>query len=379
MRVRMHCKRNGLDSRTSRPTLSRSALPLWTELIRRLTLSGGFPAVTLPGTEVPGPNPVGITASPRSLPTQYSQQWFFDIQRELPFDTLFTIGYNGNGTRKMLADLNYSIPFNIQPSPVPIANLRLWPYYSSVTRPEPLGSLSYNGLIVKLEKRFSKGLTFLSSYTWSHAIDNSDETGNNDSGGAGVSPWNRSLNRGPALTDVRHNYILSTTWEVPVGRKRAFLGNVNRFTDLFIGGWQISGIFSRISGLPFTVTTSGGITNAGGADRPNRLRDGSLPSDQRTIDQWFDVSAFQVQPQYTYGNSGRNILNGPWLTNLDLSLAKVVALTERVRVQFRAEAFNATNTPYFGLPAANITAAGVGQITTASDPRRIQFGLKVLF
>lgn len=344
----------------------------------RLTLSGGFPEVTLPAAEIPGPNSVGIDAPNRYLPTQYSQQWFFDIQRELPFDTLITLGYNGNGTRKMLAGLNYSIPYDIAPSPVPIANRRLWPFYNSVNRVEPLGSLSYNGMIVKVEKRFSKGFTFLSSYTWSHAIDNSDEAGNGASTGA-LKPWDRSLNRGNALTDVRHNYILSTTWELPVGRKRAFLGDINRFADMLIGGWQISGIFSRTSGLPFTVTTSGGITNAGGADRPNRLRDGALPASERSIDRWFDVGAFAVQPQYTYGNSGRNILTGPSLTNLDLSIGKMFSVTERVRLQFRGEAFNATNTPYFGLPGANITGAGVGQITSAGEPRRVQFGLKLLF
>ena len=90
-----------------------------------------------------------------------------------------------------------------------------------------------------------------------------------------------------------------------------------------IGGWQLGGVFSKSTGEPFTVTTSGGITNAGGADRPNRIGDGSLPGGQRSIDRWFDVSAFAVQPQFTYGNSGRNILFGPGVTNLDFSLAKV--------------------------------------------------------
>jgi hypothetical protein len=149
--------------------------------------------------------------------------------------------------------------------------------------------------------------------------------------------------------------------------------------DAALGGWQLGGVFSHASGEPFTVTTSGGITNAGGADRPNRISDGNLPADQRSIDRWFDVSAFQVQPNYTYGNSGRNILTGPGVTNLDFSLAKVFLLTERFRIQFRTEAFNATNTPAFGNPAANINTAGVGQIRSAGEPRRVQFGLKLLF
>ncbi len=178
----------------------------------RLTLSGGFPPVNFNVTDVPGPNAVAIDAPNRYLPTQYSQQWFFDIQRELPFDTLLTVGYSGNGARKMLGTINYSLPYDIAPSPVPLANRRLWPFYNAVNRQEPFGSSSYNGLLTKLEKRFSKGLTFLASYTWSHALDNLDEVGNNDAGPGGpVSPWNRNLNRGNSLTDVRHSFIFSST------------------------------------------------------------------------------------------------------------------------------------------------------------------------
>src|SRR5262249_20635315 len=112
----------------------------------RLTLSGGFPGGRLPATEVPGANSVGIDAPHKVLATQYSQQWFFDVQRELPGDLLFTLGYNGNGTRKMLTGLNYSLPFDIAPSPVPLANRRLWPFYNAVNRQEPLGNLSYHGM-----------------------------------------------------------------------------------------------------------------------------------------------------------------------------------------------------------------------------------------
>jgi hypothetical protein len=274
--------------------------------------------------------------------------------------------------------LNYALPFDIAPSPVPVVNRRLWPFYNAVNRQEAFGNLSYNGMIVKLEKRFSQGLTFLLSYTWAKALDNLDEVGNGEGTGA-LKPWDRSLNRGPALTDIRHSFVYSSTYELPFGRGKRWLGGVNRGVDLLLGGWQVGGIFSRLTGEPFTVSTSGGITNAGGADRPNRIGDGRLPADQRSIDRWFDVSAFQVQPNFTYGNSGRNILFGPGATNLDFSLAKFFQVTERFRLQFRAESFNATNTPAFGNPAANINAPTVGTINSAGEPRRIQFGLKLLF
>ena len=158
-----------------------------------------------------------------------------------------------------------------------------------------------------------------------------------------------------------------------------FLANANRLVDGILGGWQFSGVMGRTSGLPFTVSTSGGITNAGGADRPNRIADGALPSSERSIDRWFDTTAFKVQPNYTYGNSGRNILFGPTLTNLDFSLAKTLTINEHIRLQVRGEAFNATNTPFFGLPGATIGGAGVGTISSAGEPRRVQIGMKLLF
>jgi hypothetical protein len=132
------------------------------------------------------------------------------------------------------------------------------------------------------------------------------------------------------------------------------------------------------SGIPFTVVTSGGLTNAGGADRPDRIGNGTLPASQQSIDHWFDTSAFTVQPQYTYGNSGRNILFGAVSHNMDLSISKSFSIAENKRLQFRAESFNFTNTPAFGQPGATLNGLGVGQITSAGDPRRIQFGLKFI-
>ena len=343
----------------------------------RLTLSSGFPAVQLPATSVPGPALVGADIPQEFLPSQYSQQWFLDVQHQLPFDMLMTVGYNGNGTRQLLSGIDFNLPFDIAPGPTPIASRRLWPFYTSVTRQLPVGKLSYNAMTFKVEKRFSKGLTFLSAYTWSKTIDNVDETLSNSGVGA-LKPWDRNLNRGRSTTDLRHNYVVSASYELPFGKGKAFM-NTNRVADLALGGWQLAGIVSLQTGLPFTVNSGGGITNAGGADRPNRLGDGNLPKSQQSIDRWFDLGAFTTQAQFTYGNSGRNILDGPGNRNLDLSLAKSFAFTEKVRLQFRAEAFNATNTANFGFPGANINAAGVGTITSADEPRRVQFALKLIF
>jgi hypothetical protein len=227
-----------------------------------------------------------------------------------------------------------------------------------------------------VEKRFSRGLTFLSAFTWAHAIDNVGED-LNGVGASPVVPYNLQLNRGNSYSDIQRSYAFSSAYELPFGKGKTWL-NRGGFVDAALGGWQLAGIVSLRSGIPFTVTTSGGITNAGGADRPNRIADGTLPSGQQSIYRWFNVGAFVVQPQYTYGNAGRDILFGPGLRNLDLSLSKSFPIGEKRRLQFRAESFNFTNTPAFGQPAAVINAAGAGTITSAGDPRRIQFGLKFI-
>jgi hypothetical protein len=330
-----------------------------------LVLKNGFPAVQLPAKEVPGPGLVEIRVGERFYPTQYSQQWFFDVQREFPFGILTTVGYDGNGTRQLADIMNPNLPFG--PSPVPVTSRYIWPFYSSITWHVSTGRLDYNAFIWKVEKRFSRGLQFLSAFTWANSIDNT-------SSGA-VNPYNYQLNRGTSDVGIRRMLTTSSVYELPFGRGKRWLDRRGAL-DALLGGWQLGGILSLRTGLPFTVTTSGTITNAGGADRPNRIGDGQLTKSKQSIDRWFDLSAFKVQPQYTYGNSGRNILTGPGLRNLDFSLSKSFRLSEDKRLQFRCESFNVSNTPAFGQPAANIVAAGAGAISSAGEPRRVQFGLK---
>lgn len=339
-----------------------------------LILKNGFPAITLPATSVPGPASVGINVQPANMPDPYSQQWFFDLQRQMPFDILMTVGYQGNGARKLIVPLDYDVPYG--PAASSVASRRIFPYYTSVTAQLPMGVSDYDAFVWKLEKRFSKGISFLSSFTWAHTIDDALEVGNGTGGDAPVNPWNISLNRGNSYSDIRRQWAMSSTYELPFGKAKMML-NRGGVTNAIFGGWQLAGLVSMRSGIPFTVVTTGGLTNAGGADRPNRIGNGSLTTGQ-SIYHWFNTSAFTVQPQYTYGNSGRNILFGPAMKNLDLSLSKSFAITETKRLQFRAESFNVTNTPAFGQPGATLNGPGVGTITTAGNPRLLQLGLKFL-
>ena len=134
------------------------------------------------------------------------------------------------------------------------------------------------------------------------------------------------------------------------------------------------------TGLPYSPTISQDLTNTGTTNYPNRMGDGNLPEDQRTLARWFDVAAFQPAQQFVaYGNSGRNILYGPSATTTDLKIGKNFQIRERYRLEFRTEMFNFTNTPNFDRPNTNINLPQAGQITGAASPRRIQFGLKFIY
>jgi hypothetical protein len=160
-----------------------------------------------------------------------------------------------------------------------------------------------------------------------------------------------------------------------------------KVADLVIGGWQVNNILTLQSGLPFTPTVQTSTLNTGtGSQFPNRTASGVLASGERSIERWFDAAAFVAPPQFTFGNSGRNILYGPGTKQLDLSLFKSFPFEESQRVEFRAEAFNAFNTPQFNNPNASIGFTGVARITSAGNPpvyqrtsRQLQLALKLYF
>jgi hypothetical protein len=180
---------------------------------------------------------------------------------------------------------------------------------------------------------------------------------------------------------------INGNFEMPFGKGRRWMGGASRPVQWVAGGWQLNTIATFLTGLPFTPTMQTSTLNTGtGSQFPNRIASGELPSSQRTIDHWFDASAFIAPGQYLFGNSGRNVLYGPGTRQIDLSLFKNFAFTESRRVEFRAEAFNALNTPQFNNPNASIGFTGVAVITSAGSPtvyqrtsRQIQLAVKLYF
>jgi hypothetical protein len=187
------------------------------------------------------------------------------------------------------------------------------------------------------------------------------------------------LNHAPCDYDLPNDLTLSSVYELPFGTGRRFLSSANRYVNGALGGWEVAGILTTRTGLPFTPTISSDNANTGvGGQRPNVVGDPTVANPSPTL--WFNPAAFAISPRYTYGNGGRNILRADGLVELDVTLKKNFRITESKRLEFRAEAFNISNTPTFSAPGSSIGAASAGIITSTLNAGRVlQGALKLYF
>ena len=291
-----------------------------------------------------------------SMPNGYDQHWSFGVQRELPFNSVLEANYVGNRG----VNLYEGDPINDPPPGAgAIQTRRPYPLFGGITYNAQDNSTIYHSLQAKYQKRTSNGLWFLASYTWSKSI----EVAVSPSAG-GDYYYERRLTG----FDIPQNLTTSFGWELPFARHRKI-----------IGGWQTQAILVLRSGRPFTPTISRDVANTGvGGQRPNRIGSGKL--DHPSVSNWFDKTAFTLPANFTYGNSGGDILREDFFKSLDFSLFKTFRIAEGKRLEFRAEAFNLSNTPSFNAPGTNIDLASGGVVTsTASAPRNVQFGMKFNF
>jgi hypothetical protein len=340
----------------------------------RIILSDGFPANYLdPKNAV---NPVAI-AFPENFPISEIYQWNLNIQRELWGQTVFSAAYVGSGSTYLRGYNDLNAP---PPGPGAINPRRPFPTFGGITYVSPFAHASYHSLQLKAERRFSNGFSLLSSYTWSHAIDNSVD--GEDTGNGAVTPQdprNTRAEKASSSIDLRHRWVTSVIYDLPFGRKDGWLSQ-NAATRAIFGGWQLGGIFNAQTGFPLTPVVTPNPANTTTTARPNQLRDGNLARGERTVDRWYDPTAFAPAAQFTFGNSARNVLRAPGLVNLDLLIARNFQITERFRLEFRSEMYNFTNSVHFGRPNVTVNAAQAGRITTTQVPnRQVQFGLRLVF
>lgn len=309
----------------------------------------------------------------------YSEQWNIDLQRQLGQTWLIDAAYVGTRGVKLWNSFNINQAI---PGAGPLqSRYAISPNVTTILASQDLGASKYESLQLKLEKRFSSGLAILGAYTYSKSLDSGGSSGSLGPGASPQDPQDLRAEWGLSTFDVRNRFVLSSLYALPIGKGKKFFSSMNGVEDALFGGWQLNGILTLQSGLPFTPTINSNPANSNSSfSRPNRIGNGALPSSSRTIQDWFDISAFTIPGVFQYGNSGRDILIGPGTINLDFSLFKVFRLTERGQLEFRAESFNLANHPNFANPATAIDAPGAGAITsTYNQGRELQLALKLLF
>lgn len=337
--------------------------------------------------------------------TSYSPQWSFTVQQELRRDMVLEVGYLGTSGIKLEQNVQ---PNNARPGPGAVNPRRPYralqfapgtqfPDYVSVEgNTVPVGFINfyphsaqsnYHAMFARLEKRFTGGLSWLTSYNYSKAITNAPQFRNaGGANGAENSPPQDSHilsgERGLASFDLRHRMVNSMLWEIPFGKGRRW--SSSGVADQVLGGWQVSGIHSMQTGFPFTPNLAGDTAGVGGGTgailiRPNLVpgQDWRLSSEERTTARWFNTSAFALPPAFEFGNVGRNSVVGPGMVNLDFSAAKRFAITERVNLNFRSEFFNMFNKPNYNIVGRIINNPQFGRVQNQLPPRQIQFALRL--
>jgi len=235
-----------------------------------------------------------------------------------------------------------------------------------------IGSSSYHSMQIKSERRFSQGLSYLASFTFSKLI-NRGENGDRDPLG------NRNLDRGISLDSAPYRFTVAPVYELAFGKGRQF-DIRNRALDAIAGGWEVSAIGTIQAGFPLNPGNSIDTCNCGSATYPNLSRNPNLAKGERTVNRWFDTTAFSSPAQWTIGNAGRGSVWGPGLKSIDFTISKYFNFTERLRLQYRAEAYNLSNSPYFANPNVTVGAGTFGRITAVSNSaRQMQMALKLYF
>jgi hypothetical protein len=326
----------------------------------------------------------------------YIQSWVFSIQREITRDTVLEVAYNGNHSLRLpiIGDWNQAAP-NLPGQTLNVQARVPDPSFGPITWVNPAGNNNYNGLSVRLEHRFGRGLYFLNSLTWSHAMGDSEQVLEAFSGYQAANPqniYNLHNEFGPSMFDVKLLNVTSVVYDLPFGKGRQFGSHVNPVLDAIAGGWELNAINTANTGLPVNVDYNPSSANdvtgiSQSADyrgvallRPNVSGSATSQSTPQSLLTYFAGYTFTTPPASApFGDLGRNAFRTPGLEQWDLGISKNFLIGEKVKLQFRSEFFNILNHTNFGVPNNVSTSGAFGTITTTYPPRQIQFALKLMF
>jgi hypothetical protein len=342
---------------------------------------------------VPLDQPSGqVRAYDPNIRPQITQQWNVFAEYLVTSSLSANVGYVGHKAQNLVTPVEGNQPLPGVGDPATWAPLqqrrRLYgtaPHLTNISMTASWGRSNYHALQVSLRQRTWKGLEYLASYTFGEALTNNlgyyGSAGVADEGAYWMNAYQPDWNYGPAFFDIRHNVVLSGNYELPFGRGRRFGSEWSGLSNAILGGWTLSGILQARTGFPVTVIDSRGssLQAVRGGERPNCV--GSPIPDKPTLDRWLDIEGFAQAPLGTWGDCGVGIARAPGYRNVDLAISKRFNAGGDRYLEFRAEAFNLTNTPSFGPPARNIADVNTfGTITsTVSQPRTIELVVKFYF
>ena len=314
----------------------------------------------------------------------YVQQWSLGVQRQLTGATTLELNYIGNKGTNLLMRQNIAQSFPYDPAnPLSVVARRPYPNFVVYIDSNWGGRSNYNAFNTKLEHRGRASLlTF--AYTWAKSTDSKSAAAG--IGASGFNGWQGFLNNhdperdhGLSDFDVDHRLVGSFVYNLPFGSGERFAADATGVKNAVVGGWQVNGIYTWQHGFPLTVQAAdlGGLNDTFGSNRADLVGDPSLSD--KSVESWFNTAAF-AQPGFgAFGSSGRNILRGPTISNLDLSLFKNFNFGKGMNIQFRLESFNAFNHPQFNSVQTNIANTGFGVLNGARPGRINQLGLKFVF
>ena len=320
--------------------------------------------------------PAATTSFNADFRTPYAQQWNFNIQQQLPFETVLQIAYVGSKSARLFGSHNLN-PAIYRPGATAgdTQARRIYQDYGAIEDESTVGYSQYHSLQLTANKRLSKGFTMLAAYTFSKDVGLTSSQGEGSLGTRDPNNWN--LDKGLMPTDRTHILAISSVWILPSP-------HANKPANAILGGWQLTGILTANSGAPLKV--SAGVDrslNGQGLDTADLVGNWRINESRRRgqeLLRWFNTSAFALPAIGTFGTAGVNIVRGPALLNVDLALFKNFNFTERVKLQFRAEFFNSLNHPVLGNPNTTFTNGNFGRILgTQTAPRVGELGLKVSF
>jgi len=347
-------------------------------------------ASSIPTKSIPNGNLLTSYYVNPNMRTGYTEQFNVALQRELGSNFILETAFVGSRNHRLSYEIG-DINFNFDPKV--LADGLLTPNLGKIQALTDAGWGNYNSLQVKVTKRVSQNLNFLANYTYSHNVDNGPAPFNlGQNSDYPQNPYDLNAEIASADNDVRHNFVFSGLYHLPIGRGQAFFSNWGRIQELILGGWQLNGILTVHGGTPVNVVRGASLATCPGA-RPDLVGDptatpptpppdsGPPPVGDRNF-YYFNTAAFNVPATLTGctpGTARRNLFVGPGFVGADTSIFKEFDITERAKLQTRLEAFNVTNTPHFSNPDGLLTDGTFGQITRAGQMRVLQLAAKIIF